>query len=351
MAYLFLAIVGVMISSPATAERDCSFVTRTTLPSSSSCQEKDAPGTVLSAGLRNNDSHSLSHWLASPETYAERLGMAVKEVKKTKEAHRAASQALNDRLSSLSDGNLKHQLICQHRHRYPKHPFVCQNCWCYLPICLCKEAAKNPKLVLPKSVQQVVLWTHHREWTSISNSGSLLPLVLGDTRLLMKGFPDHDEDIQKIFNDRNSTIVALWPDNDKTHKMESSYQRINWLALQTRLVDRAAEAPITLLALEGTWRTARRMASKLPDHVVRAALPPEVSFWNNPVDDDNPVSLLQPLRQQEGGSKDNICTAEAVTAALVGLGLSKDDGRIILDLVEQKVSLTRQYQGKRKRDG
>ncbi|KAL3812115.1 hypothetical protein ACHAXA_009374 [Cyclostephanos tholiformis] len=319
--------------------------------------------------MSHDDNDSLSHMLSSPERYAKQLGMTVEEIRRYQEDHAAASRMLNRRVkASLDDGPKKHSLICEHRFRYAKHPFVCRKCWCYLPICLCQEAASLSRIKLPLAVKQVILWTHHREWTSISNSGSLLPLLLDDTKLLMKGLPQHDEELQSILGNIGSGhFVVLWPDNDTSIKQgEETYpvgpkiqhDRVTWQDLQTTLAGDDNDCQVTLIVLEGTWRTARRMASKLPATIQRLSLPPDVLFWSprpsvgnvDDVDYDETKriqpSLLRPLRRQEGGSELNLCTAEAVTAALVGLGLSEENGGRILDLVKMKVDQTRRYRGK-----
>ena len=99
------------------------------------------------------------------------------------------------------------------------------------------------------------------------------------------------------------------------------------------------------------------MASKLPATIERLSLPPNILFWSTrpsvgDVDDDDydetirvGKSSLRALRQQEGGSQLNLCTAEAVTAALVGLGLSHENGGRILGLIQKKVDQTRRYRG------
>ena len=320
--------------------------------------------------MNHDDNDSLSHMLSSPERYAEQLGMTVECVRRFQEDHAAASRTLNRRVkeASLDDGPEKHRLICEHRYRHAKHPFVCRKCWCYLPICLCNEAASLPRIRLPSAVKRVILWTHHREWTSVSNSGSLLPLLLDDTKLLMKGLPQHDEELQSILDNNGSgRAIVLWPDNDTSIKQnEETYpiapkvdhDRVPWQDLQTTLAGNDDDCRVTLIVLEGTWRTARRMASKLPTTIQRLALPPDVLFWCarpsvgdiDDVDYDETKhiqqSLLRPLRRQEGGSELNLCTAEAVTAALVGLGLSRENGGRILDLVQKKVDQTRRYRGK-----
>lgn len=355
---LFLLVAHVTCFSNG---KNCGRSSRQHLGSTAANRLKRRSGTnVDDSNNINDDSNncdSLSHWLSSPERYAERLGLTVEQVRLEKAAHHTASQTLQEQLATELDGTVKHQLVCQHRFQYGKHPFVCHKCWSYRPICLCSEVPKP--LPLPESIHQVIVWTHHREWGSISNSGSLLPLMLRNTQLLMKGLPQHDSIFQTILDSEEPRILVLWPDNDISTmptKQQRSTNRISWEELQDMLAahendNTTNSRGLTLVTLEGTWRTARRMASKLPPHVLRVALPPYVASWhnarNNPT--KRPSSLLQPLRQQEGGSPDNLCTAEAVTAALVGLGMSECDGHKILDLVQTKVDRTRRYQGKRTR--
>ena len=319
--------------------------------------------------MNHNDNDSPSRVPSSPECYAEQLGMTIEEVENIQHEHLAASQTLRRQVhgaSALDDGPEKHRLICEHRYRHAKNPFVCRGCWCYLPICLCREAAILPRIRLPPAVKQVILWTHHREWTSISNSGSLLPLLLDDTKLLMKGLPRHDEEFQGILdNIGTGRVVILWPDNGTSSVQteqpypvdpKTQHHRVTWQDLQTTLARSDSDKQVTLIVLEGTWRTARRMASKLPARIQRLSLPPNILFWSTrPVGDVDDVdydetirvrqSSLIPLRQQEGGSQLNLCTAEAVTAALVGLGLSHENGGRILGLIQKKVDQTRRYRG------
>jgi hypothetical protein len=182
----------------------------------------------------------------------------------------------------------------------------------------------------------------------------------------MKGLPKHDEEFQGILdNVGTGQVVILWPDNDTSsvqteqpHPVDPKLQhhRVIWQDLQTTLARSDSDNQLTLIVLEGTWRTARRMASKLPARIQRLSLPPNILFWSTrPVGDVDDVdydetlrvrqSSLIPLRQQEGGSQLNLCTAEAVTAALVGLGLSHENGGRILGLIQKKVDQTRRYRG------
>ena len=338
------------------------------------------------------DGAFLHNWQSSaPERYASLLGLTPEEVQDRKQEHSVATQALHDKLSSLqsSDGIRKHQLVCEHRYQHGKHPFVCRFCWSYLPICVCPKQKGNDgnddrnagdeikrassKISLPPPLQKVVLWTHHREWGSVSNSGSLLPLLLDDTKLYMKGLVEHDEEFQRLLvppvedaEANSNLVIVLWPDNDTTPDSTPNEQqprnRKTWDQILEIIANNSEERQrqrtannnmnVTLLAMEGTWRTARRMAAKLPPHVIRVALPPDAVYWNkrhtsdNSSDTNKSSNASPKMRQQDGGSQDNLCTAEAVTAALVGLGMSKDDGDRILELLQTKVERTHRYQGK-----
>ena len=57
-------------------------------------------------------------------------------------------------------------------------------------------------------------------------------------------------------------------------------------------------------------------------------------------------SLLAPLRKRNGGGANSVCTAEAVVAALEGLGLPPADADHVLGIVKRKVDLTKRYRGK-----
>lgn len=300
-----------------------------------------------SSGGGDDDDSLGARWAPSPERHAGRLGLTVAEVRAQKEAHYQASRDLQSYIRTLPkhEGKQKHQLVCQFKYNNGKYPFVCKQCWTYQPICLCGEI--ETKLDLPERVERICLWTHHREWGSISNTGSLLPIILKNTKLFMKGLAEHDEEMEAIISTRNSAnsdhkVVVLWPDNDSRQDKAPDENRISW---QELLESTASNDSMTLLVLEGTWRTARRMAAKLPPEVIKVALPHEQFFWKSHREEK---SVLNPMRRQRGEefSKDNVCTAEATAAALVSLGMDLEDGQKILDLVATKVERTRRYQGR-----
>ena len=262
---------------------------------------------------------------------------------------------------------------------------------------------------LPSNLD-VVIWTHHKEYGLTSNTGGLLPLLLDnhpkndsddgtDTTkkddghhhrcyVLMKGLPQHDEWFQTNIIDKHNSgeylVVVLWPTDERKKKRQDGDENTappsitlkeakrilleiqkqqSW---QQQLQDDAYTPSskirrVVLVAVDGTWRNARRMVSRLPNSLPRLDLSPskadESSLKSSSSNhEDNSVtskintSLLAPIRsrgrsQRKDGGEGLVCTAEAVTAALVSLGLDQEDGDRILHLAKTKVDLVRQYRG------
>ena len=138
----------------------------------------------------------------------------------------------------------------------------------------------------------------------------------------LKGLPEHDSWLEKLLNDPTILPVVLWPDHNPSENHYYYYSTDELLQ---------ADKPIVLIAMEGTWRNARRMASKIP-------VPGRWSLSREQV-------LSGASIREQGHSLDHACTAEAVVGALVALGLDPNEGASVLQLVNQKVNLTRRYQG------
>lgn len=354
--------------------------------------------------------------LSSSERYANMLNLTKGQVQMTKKVYMNASQQLHTKLTTMSSslsGKEKHELICQHRYQYGQHPFVCHNCWSYLPICICrtkqqqqqqqnKKNQQHPLLQLPYPLKQIIIWTHHKEWGLTSNTGSLIKLLVNNTQLLMKGLPHHDTMLQQTLmsleekqNNTNNTtsssssslVVVLWPDIDttitttigtakattkasKSNKNHPQHYHRRMTLAQVQSLAKTTNATITLLVVEGTWRKARRMVSKLPSHVIQMTLEPDGSFWNpmtssnqDSANDVQPktqiqtpmigsTSILTKLRRQGNTTHtNNLCTAEAITVALVGFGMKHDDASKIIQATQMKVDMTARYRGKVLSDG
>ena len=91
--------------------------------------------------------------MSSPERYAAALGLSPEEVRRRKERHLEASEALHAQLEGCGDGGAaaavegrdKHALKCRHRLAHGRHPFACPRCWAYLPVCVCAVAGPAPR--------------------------------------------------------------------------------------------------------------------------------------------------------------------------------------------------------------
>jgi DTW domain-containing protein YfiP len=247
------------------------------------------------------------------------------------------------------------------------NPFICRDCWCFLPVCVCDhptvviDKEKNPKesstrLLNPRI--KVVVWFHHKEWGLTSNTWGLLMLALGNEscKLFMKGFPEHDDQFQSEYLNKHSKeklVVVLCPNNQGKSKSDglSSSDAKPTAALEDLRKELVAlnRREVILVAVDGTWRNARRMVGRLPSYFPRLDIPSNVVhtlFSEQKLS----ASLLSPLRSkgpsQRARADDTlVCTAEAVTMALKELGLSSKDAENILNLVRAKVDLVRKYQG------
>jgi DTW domain-containing protein YfiP len=295
--------------------------------------------------------------LSSPELYAQALNMTIEEVKEQKKRHRLASQDLHIALQEEGlTGKEKHEIMCQHRLKYGRHPFVCPDCWSYMPVCVCSMARKQQSR-LGKQLQ-VVVWTHHKEWGLTSNTGSILSLTIPDfCHLLMKGLPDHDRILEEfILQDKESLVVVLWPNQSKATFNEKTSGNSS-LSISLEQVQREIKdnKRVFVIAVDGTWRNARRMVARLPPFVRRLDLPEDVVYSYVSDDEGDRSSILSPLRNRgksgelssDDENKRQVCTVEAVVGALTSLGaVERDQGIQILDVARTKVDRISRYRGK-----
>jgi hypothetical protein len=179
----------------------------------------------------------------------------------------------------------------------------------------------------------------YREWGLTSNTGSIVAQALENCEMLMKGLQEHDIQLQEdILEDDKTLAVVLWPDSADSPAPSISLEQVQQELKHDRRV--------VLIAVDGTWRNARRMVYRLPDTLPRLDLSAGVVL-SSPATG----SILAPLRTRGGpstreGSDRQVCTAEAVVGALVALGLSKTDGDHVLELTKTKVDRIRRYRGK-----
>mmetsp|Transcript_5838 Transcript_5838/g.14599 ORF Transcript_5838/g.14599 Transcript_5838/m.14599 type:complete len:417 (-) Transcript_5838:614-1864(-) len=309
--------------------------------------------------------YSSSSSLGSSERFAKACNLTIKEMNEIAQTRREISQTHHESLKTFGDehqhltaseiGKAKHQMICRHRYEHLRRPFVCAKCWTYLPICVCNLFKE--KASLPRGVERVIVWTHDGEWGRTSNTGSLLPLGLEGTDMLMRGLDEHDDIMHNLLARDDIIPVILWPgkggkDDEDVATLSASELRRNFFLdnqgeknSEDTIVRR-----IVLISIEGTWSNARKVVNKLPKDVVRLDLKDEIAAYFAAAKNQSqisPPSLLAPLRRQgEGGKRDNVCTVEATVIALQALGLGMDDGRRILDVAKTKVDRIMQYTGR-----
>jgi DTW domain len=305
---------------------------------------------------------------SSPERLWAACAMAqrcsLEDIPERRRAYDVASMEL-DRV--LSDrfllGTVKHQFHCRHRLLFGRMPLVCRNCWSYLPICICPPRphastlnddnssslsiiqqmpyvlpgdaifARVPQLPLPVvssvassdrpplppyNALDMILWTHHKEWGSPSNTGSVLVVALEQLldrvssssaipflsgHMLMKGLEEHEAALAHLLQPQRPQEVVLpvvlWAsdhsngDSTTTNAAEATsnrcYVSVEQLFHELRkrsngtnckpVMDTKGEKEemnkiesvqlttsvrIVLIAVEGTWSQARRMVTKLP---------------------------------------------------------------------------------------
>jgi DTW domain-containing protein YfiP len=301
--------------------------------------------------------------VSSPERYAQAMNLTVQEVAQRKQEHTEALIVLQQQIQALNDGKERHRLICEHRIRYGHHPFVCPDCWSYLPVCVCRHQSvriastagadcQSPSSPTLNQKLQVVVWLHHREWGLTSNTGGLLRLALGseNCKLFMKGLPQHDTQLQRDYVDKHHTeklVVVLWPSSEG-----KTSNTISMEELRSELSSSSSGRQVVLMAVDGTWRNARRMVGRLPPHIPRLDLSSCIvsEYLKQNQQHSKARSLLAPLRSrgpsQHGQREESlVCTAEAVTMVLLELGMDPKDGESILDLARSKVNLVRGYRG------
>ena len=344
----------------------------------------------------------LASLASSPEKFANSLKITPHQVREAIQARKAASTDIHEKLTALENenkhrmsageiGRIKHQMICNHRHKHLRKPFVCRKCWTYLPVCVCPlfervgadeendtaldDVDKKEKAPLPNGVERVILWTHHEEWGRTSNTGSLLPLGLERTEMLMKGLDEHEEIMAELLSRKDLTPVVLWPGKGREDNASITIPELrNRFVESEHSVDRvicnnnSTAEGMLLISIEGTWNHARKMANKLPSNVLRLDLSEEIAanfsspktnggiFYSSNYSATSPAttspSLLAPLRRQGKGNHgqpikmDNVSTLEATIVALLALGLSVEDASRILRIARTKVDRILEYSGK-----
>jgi DTW domain-containing protein YfiP len=154
----------------------------------------------------------------------------------------------------------------------------------------------------------VAIHVHHSEWGKASNTGCLLPLILGGPEagggeVLLAGHAPHDARLLALLADPSVTTAVLWPSPDALTPEE----------LRARA---AAETSgrVRIVAVDATWANARRMKTGYPAAALQVRLPTDMALGEGGA----AGSLLRPIKAYAGDFAANgrTSTLEAVAALL-----------------------------------
>jgi len=223
------------------------------------------------------------------------------------------------------------QMRREFRFENGQAPFRCKRCWTKEMHCVCASASKH---TLPSPLELIV-WVNHAEWGSESNSGSILGLTVEPCHVLMQGLLEHDEIFYSLVNRSDVLPVVLWPNNGAGGARNREFVNSESLMGQSK--------KIVVITLDGTWRQAKKLFKKLPNHVKCLSLPQEeVELTLG----KERTSLLAPVRGgQRIGRSGEVCTAEAAVTALRMLGHDQKACDHVLDLARMKVEAVARARG------
>ncbi|PNW76275.1 hypothetical protein CHLRE_12g541150v5 [Chlamydomonas reinhardtii] len=204
--------------------------------------------------------------------------------------------------------------------KWRKVLFSCPTCWLLPGLCVCGRMQRfSPRQT------RVVVHAHHGEWGSASNSGSILPLSLEGSEMLLYGHPAHDERLRALLADTSRTVALLWPGSDSLLPAQ----------LQAVAAERSG-GQVTVVALDATWGNARRMQGWFPKGTLTVKLPPESTLK------DNKLSLLRPVRKYGGDLEcGRVSTVEAVASLLYELEGDESMYKGLLENLKIKVDACR----------
>ncbi|KAG2433741.1 hypothetical protein HXX76_008104 [Chlamydomonas incerta] len=204
--------------------------------------------------------------------------------------------------------------------KWRKVLFSCPSCWLLPGLCVCGRMQR-----FSPAKTRVVVHAHHGEWGSASNSGSILPLSLEGSEILLYSHPEHDERLRAILTDTSRTVALLWPGADSLLPAE----------LKALAAERTG-GQVTVVALDATWGNARRMQGWFPKGTLTVKLPPESTLK------ENKLSLLRPVRAYRGDLEcGRVSTVEAVASLLLELEGDEPMYRGLLENLKIKVDACR----------
>lgn len=206
-------------------------------------------------------------------------------------------------LMSGTEGNEeKMHRYCEQLMAHGRGP-RCQECWLVEENCMCAATLRVD------NATKVVVHIHHGEWARSSNTGVLIHRTLRNSDLCLKGHKEHEARLQDVYDDPNTAKCVLWP--GETALSVSEFKK---------LVAASGQQNVAVLVPDGSFRGARKMASKYPAEYPRVKLSPMSVL------EGKKVCLMGPVRKYGGSEEETgrVSTLEAVAAFLVEMGESAD---------------------------
>lgn len=166
---------------------------------------------------------------------------------------------------------------------------ICVSCWLQKPNCVCKSMPAKPM----SGNYRVVLLMHDGEFASASNTGKIALRAGSDSSissssenshdvhfssnnslLLFPGIPSHERALKELC-DRDPCgehTVLLFPSADalSVEQFKSNTQTNNIPSSSSS----SSQQPITIIALEGTYSSARPLLRLIPPHIPRVKVEP-----------------------------------------------------------------------------
>jgi DTW domain-containing protein YfiP len=181
-------------------------------------------------------------------------------------------------LDPARSGQERYEAQSRYVYAHGQNVYWCRRCWLLPGVCIC------PKLASFDPSTRVIVHVHAFEWGQGTNSGSVLAASLSSSRLLLKGLPEHDAELQQLLDDPSHTVAVLWPGEGAV--LPDELQRI---------ADERSAGRIAVIAVDASWGNARKMRGSYPPGLLQVKLP----AWS--VLPSSNRSLLFAIRKYKGG--------------------------------------------------
>lgn len=253
----------------------------------------------------------------------------------------------------------KHDASARHHVVWGRSTFACAKCWLLKGNCVCRFLSKcsmRPPFV------RVVVYAHHNEVARGNGTGNLVPACLPFGELLVAGLAEHEARLSSLLRENAGRVAVLWPRG--TMEAAEIKERVSRDAARGGFeaddANEKNETGWTLVAVDATWNSARKMVSRIPSSVPRVSVPAEafqaLAARVPPLPTHD--SLLGPVRKYDArekkkkdqplstspsrdgaGDSGRRCTFEAVLASLLAVGaLDEDACASLLRNVKVKVN-------------